>query len=135
MTGLDLLSRWPGHPYFIGYCYTLFPLDIKQRSRHFHHNGQSICFPLFHLYYFLPYKSLIVALSSSCSFFPFSLSTYVYPIHSIPSLFFHFCLLPFLFFVFSILFFNFSGSFPLSFLFVLLFYISFCLFFVHFLFV
>jgi hypothetical protein len=31
MTALDLLARWLGHHYFIGYCYTLLPLEIKWR--------------------------------------------------------------------------------------------------------
>jgi hypothetical protein len=31
MTALDLLARWSGHQYFIGHCYTLFPLDITRR--------------------------------------------------------------------------------------------------------
>jgi hypothetical protein len=31
MTALDLLARWSGHHYFIGYCYTLLPPEIKWR--------------------------------------------------------------------------------------------------------
>jgi len=30
MTALDLLARWSGHHYFIGYWYTLFPLETKR---------------------------------------------------------------------------------------------------------
>jgi len=30
MTASDLLARWSGHHYFIGYWYTLFPLEITR---------------------------------------------------------------------------------------------------------
>jgi len=30
MTTLDLLARWSGHHYFIGYWHTLFPVEIKR---------------------------------------------------------------------------------------------------------
>ena len=30
MTALDLLARWSGHHYFIGYWYTLYRLEIKR---------------------------------------------------------------------------------------------------------